>query len=157
MPAFLTCALNSLLPGSGLVLRRRLVPGLSLLIPALVLVSAGVIGTYDRDDPALQVHGAMALVAYLVCSVLAAVAWWWSDRPVRIDQVQVQALYRAAATAYLQNQLLAADQACHRLTRLLPNEAGSWRLLELVARARGSLSQATAAGQRAKRLDTVPI
>lgn len=157
MQALLTCALNSLLPGSGLVLRRRLLPGLLLLIPALALVSVGVIGLCDRDNPALQVLGAQAMLAYLGCSTLAAVVWWWSDRPVHIDQRQVQELYRAAATAYLVNQLPAAEQASHRLTRLLPNEAGTWRLLELVARARGSLAQATAAGQRAKRLDTPVI
>jgi hypothetical protein len=146
--------LNCLIPGSGLVLRRRLILGLSLLLPALALVSIAIIGLIDRDRPTGQVQGAIALLAYLGCSVLGALAWWWCERVPRIDPARVHELYRAAAAAFLGDRLAEADQAARRLTRLLPHEAGSWRLLELVARARGSATQATAAGQRAKRLET---
>jgi hypothetical protein len=146
-------ALNTALPGAGLVLRARLGVGLALLLPALALLSVGVLGFGLRDDPAALLEGAAALVAYLGCSLLAAIAWWWDGLHRPVDGAAVLALHHQAASAYLKDQLPAAEEAARRLTRLLPEEPGAWRLLELVARARGEAGVAAGAGQRARRLD----
>jgi hypothetical protein len=144
-----TC--NAALPGSGLVLRRRLVPGLGLLLAALAGLSIALISLPAGAEPAAQLRGALALLAYLGCAAAAALCWW--SGAATVDAARVHALYRAAATAFLADDLAAAEAAARRLTRALPAEAGSWRVLALVARVRGRPGLATAAGHRAIRLD----
>jgi|GEM_PF-3990447 hypothetical protein len=148
-------AVNCVLPGSGLLLSRRLLTGLALLGGSLGLLSAVAIGLCERDQPAVRLAGAISLAAYPGWCALGALAWWWCCRSAVVDPARVHALYRTAATAFLTGQLEAAEVAAGQLTTLLPSEAGSWRLLELVARARGQAARATAAGHRAKRLDTL--
>jgi hypothetical protein len=147
---------NALLPGSGLVLRRRLVPGLGLLLAALAVLSVAAISLAGGAAPGAQLRGALALLAYLGCAAAAAATWWLGAAPAPLDAMTVHALYRAAATAFLGDDLAAAEAAARRLTRALPAEAGSWRVLALVARAGGHAGLATAAGQRAIRLDNQP-
>ncbi len=149
----LVFAFNVAVPGAGLVLRNRLGLGLALLLPALALLSLGILGLGSRDDADAMVKGAAALIAYLGFALLAALAWWWSTWFRPVDGAVVMALYREAAAAYLAGQLPAAEAATRRLIRLLPGEPGGWRLLELVARARGEGRLAASAGHRARRLD----
>jgi hypothetical protein len=149
-------ACNGLLPGSGLVLRRRLVPGLGLLAVGLAVLSVALISLSAGAAPAAQLRGALALFAYLGCSAAAALAWWSAAPGAPLDAARVHELYRAAATAFLAGELTAAAAAAQRLARAAPAEAGSWRVLALVARARGRQAEAYAAGQRAIRLDTQP-
>ncbi len=149
-------ALNALLPGAGLLLRRRLASGLATLVPALAALSAALIaltGAGGLAAPAAQRGAGLALAAYLACVLAAALAWWLAGARAVPASAQVHALYRAAATAFLTGELPAAEAAARRLTRALPAEAGSWRVLSLVARAHGHGALATAAGQRAIRLD----
>ena len=156
MADLLLFAFNAALPGSGLVLRRRLVPGLGLLLAALAGLSIALISLAGGPEPAAQRHGALALLAYLGCAAAAALCWWIGAGAATVDAARVHALYRAAATAFLADDLAAAEAAARRLTRAAPAEAGSWRILALVARARGRPGLATAAGQRAIRIDNQP-
>jgi hypothetical protein len=156
MADLLQFAFNALLPGAGLVLRRRLVPGLGLMVAALAGLSIALISLAAGEEPAAQLRGALALLAYLGCAAAAALCWWLGAGARPVDAARVHALYRAAATAFLHDDLAAAEAAARRLTRAAPAEAGSWRVLALVARARGRRGLATAAGQRALRLDNQP-
>jgi hypothetical protein len=146
-------ALNALLPGSGLALRGRLATGLGLLVPALAALSVAVLTVALREWPGAILLSAVAGGCYLTLSILASALWWWYHRPLHRDMDKVHGLYRQAAGAYLRGELPAAVGAAERLAELLPDEAGSWRLLALVARAQGTDTLATNASQRAARLD----
>ncbi len=156
MADLLLFAVNALLPGAGLVLRRRLVPGLALVLLALAGLSIALISLAAGSEPAAQLRGALALLAYLGCAAAAALCWWLGAAAAPPAAGRVHELYRAAATAFLADDLAAAEAAAQRLTRAAPAEAGSWRVLALVAGARGRRGLATAAGQRALRLDNQP-
>jgi tetratricopeptide (TPR) repeat protein len=156
MPDLLLFAVNGMLPGSGLVLRRRLVSGLGLLLAALAALSVAAISLGAGAEAAAQLRGGLALLAYLGCVAAAALCWWLGGVSATVDAMTVHQLYRAAATAFLAGELSAAEAGARALTRALPTEAGSWRVLALVARARGRSALATAAGQRAIRLDNQP-
>src|SRR5258708_464391 len=91
-------ALNAALPGAGLVLRARLGVGRALLLPAWALLGVAVLGSGLRDAPAVLLKGAAALVAYLGCALLAALAWWWDGLRRPVDGAAVLALHRQAAT-----------------------------------------------------------
>jgi hypothetical protein len=106
--------------------------------------------------PAAQLRGALALLVYLGCTAAAALCWWLGAGAATVDAARVHELYRTAAAAFLADDLAAAEAAAHRLTRVAGAEAGSWRVLALVAHARGRAGLATAAGQRAIRLDNQP-
>jgi len=143
---------NLVLPGSGLVLRDRLAVGTLLLLAALlalvVVGTAGLIATPAFADELRLIAGGV----YLLAALLAAGGWALWERRVTVDERALLETYRAAAAAYLRDEAAAIDHA-RRLCRRAPSLPGAWRLLELVATARGERALARSAAQRARRCD----
>lgn len=144
--------LNLLLPGSGLLVRGRLLPGLILLAPvpllAALLLGAGIVAAPPVAAPIrLAVCSAWALLA-----LLAALVWWWTARRTRFDPAAVRAAHRQACAAWLQGRPEQALTGAQELVRLAPEEAGAWGFLALVGESAGQPALAERARRRERRL-----
>jgi hypothetical protein len=147
------CAVNVLLPGAGLLIAGRMVSGLFLLLPTILLLALmlGVLGLFSSE----AAWGILVWLA-LPYGVLAAFAgaWWWAcTRREHYDPAEVRRVHREAAAAYLQGQQAAALAGATRLTRLAPEEAGTWHFLALIASDAGNAALARKAAARAAAID----
>jgi len=153
---YLALVLNTVLPGSGLLLRHAGVwpavsavvgaAGLSLI--AVAFVTPGIASTIPL--------GWCGLALWLAALVVATVAWAVVERPSSRDLSAIQPLFREVAKAYLTGDLSAAERAARRLVALAGAEAGAWRLLALILRAQGRDAQAATLDRRAARLELAP-
>jgi hypothetical protein len=151
----LALVLNTLLPGTGLLLRRS---GWGPTIPAclgvagwtllgITLVSAGNASTIFL--------GWVGLGIYALAATLAGLMWLSEEQPSSSDLTVIQPLFQEFAGHYLRHDLPAAEHVARRLVRLAASEPGAWRLFGLILRARGSVQRAQRAEQRAERLAQV--
>jgi len=144
---------NLLLPGTGLVLRDRLLAGTALLgLAVLSLAAAGLAPLVAT--PAFARELLLGLLAiYLAAAAIAGGLWWWWERPRPFDRATVIAQHRVAAAAYLRGDLAAARAAAAAICRAAGGVPGSWRLVELVERAAGDRAAAERAARRATELE----
>lgn len=153
MHRHLALVMNSVLPGSGLLLRH---PGVWPAVPA-VLGAAGLsliaVALTSPGTAAIIPVGWCGLGLWLAAVLVATIAWMLVERPSSRDLVAIQPLFREVAQAYLTGDLRVAEQAARRLVALAGSEAGAWRLLALVTRAQGRTAQAAKLDRRAARLD----
>lgn len=153
MNRYLALLLNTVLPGSGLLLRH---PGLWPALPALIgaagLSLLAVAFATSGSVTTIPV-GWCGLLLWLAALVVATIAWAVMERPSSRDLTAIQPLFREVAKAYLTGDLPAAEVSAKRLVALAGAEAGAWRLLALVTRAQGRTAQATKLDRRAARLD----
>jgi len=144
--------LNTVLPGTGLLLRR---PGWMPAIPAC-LGMAGLtlfcIAWLTTGTASTIVLGWIGLTAYLAAALFAGAMWLKEEQSSCRDLVVIQPIFQAFAGHYLRNDLPAAEQAARRLVRLAASEPGAWRLYGLILRARGAGKKALRAERRAERL-----
>ena len=143
-------ALNLVLPGSGLVMRDRLLLGLPLLVIAacavVVLIAAGLIAT---PGFATELRwGAVAV--YLATAAAAGGLWFALERRRRWNDARVVELHRAAAAAYLTDDLATATTRARELVRASGGSAGAWELVAMTAEAAGHRQQAARARRHAR-------
>ena len=152
MACVLLILVNTLAPGTALIVRGQLASGLALLLPALVGLSMWlvVVGLAQTSAWAL---GLIGLLTYLLSALSAAVVWWRVAGRGRPDPEQVRALHRVVAAHYLRGEWPAALPAARRLALMASEEAGAWRILELVAQGAGDARIARHAAARARRCD----
>ncbi|MBA3698355.1 MAG: hypothetical protein H0W78_05850 [Planctomycetes bacterium] len=157
MNRHLALVLNSVLPGSGLLLRH---PGVWPAVPA-VLGAAGLsliaVALTSPGTAAIIPVGWCGLGLWIAAVLVATIAWMLVERPSSRDLSAIQPLFREVAKAYLSGDLAAAEQAARRLVALAGTEAGAWRLLALVTRAQGRTDQAAKLDRRAARLELARI
>lgn len=149
----LALLLNSLIPGSGLLLRH---PGLWPAIPTVggaLGLSLLAVALVTNGSPTTIPLGWCGLTLWLVSVVAATWAWALMERRSSRDLSAIQPLFREIAGFYLTNQLPAAEKTARQLVILAAAEPGAWRLLALVTRAQGQLVQAAKYDRRAARLD----
>ena len=149
----LALLLNSIIPGSGLLLRHSglwpAVPavggavGLSLL--AVALATSGSSTTISL--------GWCGFALWLMSVVAATWAWASMERRSSRDLDAIQPLFREVAGLYLTHQMPAAEKTARKLVLLAAAEPGAWRLLAMVLRAQGQIAQAAKYDRRAARLD----
>jgi len=125
--------LNLVLPGSGLILRDLLAPGLAVL---LVAVSAGAVaglaGPLATPDFAVDLR-LWAATAYAVLS-LGSTGWLaYLVRHRRVDDGRVRSLQRDFVRAWLGGDDDGARTVARELARLAGHLPGAWRLRLLVA------------------------
>jgi hypothetical protein len=141
---------NVLLPGSGLVLRGRLVAGLPILVAAMALV---VLALAAALAPAPGFDGGFAVRAVIGYVLLGAIAggtlWHW-EQGARLDPAAVRELHRKLATAYLRGELPEARRQADLLVVAAGREPGAWSLLAMVAAAMGDAAVAARATKRAQ-------
>lgn len=145
--------LNLAFPGAGLLLRGRLGLGLSLLLPAVVLLSALALAQVVATSTMLGSWRLGILGGYILLGGLATAlhAVLLRERPV--DPEAVRQLVREVAAAYLGQRPAEAVAAAQRLVKLAPRQAGSWRLLAQVSDSAGDATTAGRARRRADQLD----
>jgi hypothetical protein len=141
---------NALLPGSGLVARGRAGVGLALLTAALACASLAALALLDAASGLSLVE---ALAAYVGLALVAELGLAAFERRARLDPGAVRATHRRASSAYLRGEREPALAAARQLTRLAPEEPGSWALLALAARADGREGEAARAERRAAALE----
>lgn len=153
----LALLLNSIVPGSGLLLRH---PGLWPAIPAVsgaaglsLLATAFITSGSSTTIPL----GWCGLALWLGSVITATWAWALMERPSSRDLSAIQPLFREIAAFYLTNQLPAAEKTARQLVILAAAEPGAWRLLALVMRAQGQRVQAATYDRRAARLDLARV
>lgn len=122
---------DTLLPGSGLIVDGRVLPGAVLLAPAVAVWTALLL--------CLVIGGAFAewalpraLPVLVLLAVAALVVRWRFARQARFDPAATRALARAAAKAWLRGQDAEAATGARQLVRTAPDLAGAWRLAALV-------------------------
>jgi hypothetical protein len=153
----LALLLNSLIPGSGLLLRH---PGLWLAIPAVcgsVGLSLLAVALATSGSSTTIPLGWGGLILWLAAVLVATWAWALMERRSSRDLSAIQPLFREIAGLYLTNQLPAAEKSARQLVILAAAEPGAWRLLALIMRAQGHLAQATTYDRRAARLDLARV
>ena len=144
--------LNTILPGTGLLLRR---PGWVPAIPAcigmagLTLFSIAYVTTGTVSTISL---GWIGLIAYLTAALLAGAIWLREEQSSSRDLTVIQPIFQTFAGHYLRNDLPAAEQTARKLVRLAASEPGAWRLYGLILRARGAGKKALQAERRAEQL-----
>lgn len=149
----LALLLNTVLPGSGLLLRH---PGLWLLVPSVVGavgLSLIAVALATPGSATTVPVGWCGLALWLGAVAIASVAWALLERPSSRDLSAIQPLFREVAQAYLTNDLATAERSARRLVALAGAEPGAWRLLALVRRAQGQNGQAAKLERTAARLD----
>ena len=145
--------LNVLLPGAGLVLRDRLLPGLGLLVVAVVAVAVAVAGWLVATPGfAMQITGLCAL-GYVVAAALAGGVWWACERSGTDDPELLRLGHHECAAAYLRGDVQGALTSARRLVRVAPRRSGCWRLLALTAAAAGLDAEAARARRQHERLE----
>jgi hypothetical protein len=145
--------LNTVLPGSGLLLRH---PGIWILLPALlgaIGLSLVVIALVTPGSAVTVQIGWSGLIIWMSAVVVSSSAWALLERPSSRDLSAIQPLFRDVAKAYLTNDLIAAEQVARRLVALAGAEPGAWRLLALISRAQGQTTRAAKCERTAARLD----
>lgn len=155
MHRHLALVLNSVLPGSGLLLRH---PGVWPAVPAVLGAVGLSLITVALTSPGTSTIipvGWCGLGLWLAAVLVATIAWMLVERPSSRDLLAIQPLFREVAQAYLTGDLPVAERAARRLVALAGSEAGAWRLLALVTRAQGHSAQAATFDRRAARLDLV--
>lgn len=153
----LALLLNSIVPGSGLLLRH---PGLWPAIPAVsgaVGLSLLAIAFITSGSSTTIPLGWCGLALWLGSVITATWAWALMERPSSRDLSAIQPLFREIAGFYLTNQLPAAEKTARQLVILAAAEPGAWRLLALVMRAQGQRVQAATYDRRAARLDLARV
>lgn len=123
-------AADLLLPGAGLVVDGRLAWGVPLLVPAVLLLSALLLGLVVGGFAAAWIMP-RALPPYLLLAVLAALVRWRLAARERIDPETVKRAARAAARAWLRGEADAVQHA-RAVVRAAPEMAQAWRLLALI-------------------------
>ena len=157
MQRHLALLLNTIVPGSGLLLRH---PGLWPAIPAvsgaagLSLLATALVTSGSSTTIAL---GWCGLTLWLGSVITATWAWALMERRSSRDLSAIQPLFREIAGFYLTNQLPAAEKTARQLVILAAAEPGAWRLLALVMRAQGQRVQAATYDRRAARLDLARV
>ena len=149
----LALLLNSMIPGSGLLLRH---PGLWPAIPAVcgaVGLSLLAVALATSGSSTTIPLGWCGLILWLGSVVAATWAWALMERRSSRDLSVIQPIFREIAGLYLTNQLPAAEKTARQLVILAAAEPGAWRLLALVMRAQGEMVQAAKYDRRAARLD----
>jgi len=146
--------LNLAIPGAGLLVRGRLLAGLSLTLPALLVVSAFLLAHVVATSTILGRWQVSLLAAYVVLAAIATITHAVLLRVGPVDAQAVQALFKQVAAAHLTNQHSEAVVGAHRLTVLASTEPGAWHVLANVAEAAGNKRVAAKAKGRAKRLES---
>jgi hypothetical protein len=153
MLSTLLCYLgNSLAPGSVLVLRGRLGPGLLLLLPGLVCLALLLLGAVLTGGPLWGSLLLGSLIAWLVLALVANLLLWQGSRRPKVDAAQAQELYERCARAWLTDRLDEALACARELCRRLPHLPGAWRLLARCAESAGAQPLAHKARRRAQSL-----
>ena len=145
--------LNLAIPGAGLLVRGRLVLGLGLILPALLVVSAFILAHVMATSTVLGSWRLSLLAAYVLLAGVATITHAVLLRARSVDVQAVQALFRSVAAAHLTARHAEALAGAHRLTVLAGTEPGAWRLLVQVAEAAGETRVAMKARRRAERLE----
>ena len=149
----LALLLNSIIPGSGLLLRHS---GLWPTVPAVggaVGLSLLAVALATGGSSATIPLGWCGFVLWLMSVVAATWAWAMMERRSSRDLSAIQPLFREIAGFYLNNHLPAAEKTARQLVILAAAEPGAWRLLAMVMRAQGQIVQAAKYDRRAARLD----
>lgn len=119
------------LPGSGLFLDGRLVPGLGLLLPAILilaaLLAATALGGFAAGWALPRLGPVYLVLAGAACAVRLVLA-----RREQVDPARVRELARSAARAWLRREPDAAARA-RAVVAAAPGLAQAWRLVALVA------------------------
>lgn len=153
MHRYVALLLNTVLPGSGLLLRH---PGVWVLVPALlgsIGLSLVAVALVTPGSAATVPVGWSGLALWLMAALVANIAWGMFERPSSRDLSAIQPLFREVAQAYLTNDLTSAERSARRLVTLAGAEPGAWRLLALVSRAQGQVARAAKCERTAARLD----
>lgn len=123
--------IDTLLPGSGLIIAGRIWPGTVLLAPAIVILSmllvCFLVGGAFADWATLRL-----IPAYTLLSIVTIVLRWRYERRSRLDPLQVKQLARSTAQAWLQGRDEAAATAAQALVRAAPELPNAWRLKAMV-------------------------
>jgi len=145
--------LNVAIPGAGLLLRGRLVLGLGLIVPALLVVSAAILAQVVATSAVLGSWRLSLLAVYVLLATVATIthALLLRERPV--DAQAVQALFSSVAAAHLNARHAEAVAGAQRLVALAGAEPGAWRLLSQVSEAAGNKRVAAKSRRRAERLE----
>jgi hypothetical protein len=149
----LALILNTVLPGTGLLLRR---PGLLPAVPAVVGaagLSLVALAWWTSGSTTTLAAGWIGLAAWSAAAVAAAAGWMVQERPSSRDLAAIQPLFREIAGLYLRHELPAAERTARRLVALATGEPGAWRLLAMIARAQGDRRLAERSERAAARLD----
>lgn len=153
MDRHLALVLNVVLPGAGLLLRHAGAWPAMLAVAGAIGLSLVAAAFAAPGSATVALAGWCGLVLWGAAVLVAAGTWAVLERPSSRDLAAIQPLFREVAKAYLTGDLPAAEQAARRLVRLAGAEAGAWRLLALVLRARGRGPEATRLDRRAARLE----
>ncbi len=119
--------LNTILPGTGLLLRRS---GWLPAIPAcigiagLTLLIIAYVTTGTESTISL---GWIGLGAYLTAALFAGTIWLREEQSSSRDLTAIQPIFQTVARHYLTNDLPAAEQAARKLVRLAASDPGTWR------------------------------
>ncbi|MFW5844850.1 MAG: hypothetical protein ACOCXJ_01340 [Planctomycetota bacterium] len=144
--------LNTVLPGSALILRGRVLIGCCLLLPALACLGLLVLGALLTGGPLWDQVLISALSGIVLLALLADGLWWWSLRQRRVDPTAARRLCDSVVAAYLQGQAPEALSGARELCRLAPRLPGAWALLARSARLAGDEALGHRAERRARRL-----
>ncbi len=117
---------DALLPGSGLVVDGRPAAGITLLVPAVLILAALLVAVLIGGFAAAWV-APRAIPAYLVLIGIAALLRWQISRRERIDPQEARRLARETSRAWLRDEP-AATTLAGELVRAAPEMAQAWRL-----------------------------
>jgi len=145
--------LNLAIPGAGLLVRGRLLLGLSLTVSAVLVVSAFILAHVVATSTVLGNSRVSLLAVYVLLAGVATITHAVLLRARPVDAQAVQALFRSVAAAHLTDHHAEAVAGAHRLSTLASVEPGAWRLLANVTEAAGNKGVAAKSRRRAKSLE----
>jgi hypothetical protein len=146
--------LDLLLPGAGLTLRGRLVPGLICLVLAVINVSTVILGRILLASALAAQATWWGISVYVLAGLSAAGMHLWIGRQrAQVDEATLRQEHRRIAAAFLTDRGQEALLGARSLAQRAKREPGAWRLLELVANRNGQAQEAAKAGKRAQSLE----
>ena len=150
-PSTSILVLDTVLPGSGLILAGYIGWGIALLAPTSVEIALGLLTlmVWPNPLPVLLILGGV----HLLLAGIAHGKHWWQDRRSRLDPTRVRDLHRRSCAAYLNGKSAEALALAQDLVRAAPEESGAWRFLAMVAGDHGDSRLAVRASKRAQAIE----
>ena len=124
--------LNALIPGSGLLLRDRMLLGCGLLIFTICLIALVMVAPMIMDDAFAQRSQLYALAVYAGLTLCSALLWWRLEVATPLADAMLREKHAFITKAWLggrEDEARTEAKALVRRARHLPE---AWALLALV-------------------------
>ncbi|TVR42976.1 MAG: hypothetical protein EA402_10365 [Planctomycetota bacterium] len=126
-------AINILVPGSGLLLRDRLMLGCGLLLIWIFALGLLLVAPLLMTPDGVAQLRLLALLLWLGAGLVGGVVWWFWEADTPLADDLLRDYHGRIAQAYLQGDQAQAQALAHELVRRGRRLPVTWELLALVA------------------------